>query len=638
MAKKKSFEYSFDLQQPVYRQSLEHLLQNATRLHQQGNLAMAEKLYQQVLKVQPKHAYTLNLLGALHSQKGDHPSGEKLIRESLAIDSTVPDYHSNLGLVLQHQGRMAEARDAFLQATKLNPAFIPGWIGMGNSCLNSGDTDTAINAFRKVVEVQPDCFPAYNNLGNIYRDEMMYAEAHEMFNKVVELKPDFAEGWFNLGLLYKQEENGEQAITAFDKAISLKPGYLEALNNRAWCRQYLLDDIEGALQDFENLSKINPDYEIPYYNCKSALYMKQGNLDHAGEMLQKALELNQTPENLQKEYLTNSSVSLYPHTTLERKINWLEYTMRTLGHIAHLREDYDRAFSYYNEANAIQDNLAKYDRDAHEKVVDALIAFFTPDFFARFSDLGTDIELPIIITGMPRSGKTLTEQIIAIYPAVTAAGEIPYFSRLKLKSSQLFESDQDWPFCCQSLNKKIADRLIAEYSTILCNRGNTAHLVTDTSPGNYMYLGLISLLFPKAYIIHCRRNTLDMCMEIYCKGFKNYRTYSYSHNLPDIAHYYLQSLRLIEHWRKVLPLPIMEIQYEDLVADTEGQGRRLFDFCGLEYVTGDLSEYLVAGDNTWDRSRRGLQPVNNSFINFSKHYEKYLEPLREIFINAGMEI
>ena len=181
-------------------------------------------------------------------------------------------------------------------------------------------------------------------------------------------------------------------------------------------------------------------------------------------------------------------------------------------------------------------------------------------------------------------------------------------------------------------------RLIAEYSAILRNRGNQARLITDTSPGNFMYLGLISLLFPKAHIIRCRRNPLDMCMEIYCKGFKNYRTYSYSHHLPDIAHYYLQSLRLMEHWRKVLPLPIMEIRYEELVADTEGQGQKLLNFCGLEHENNGVSEYLVAGDNTWDKSKRGLQPVNNSFINFSKHYEKYLEPVREIFINSGTEI
>ncbi len=635
MTKKKSFEYSFDLQQPGYGQSLENILQNAVRLHQQGNLALAEKYYQQILKAQPKHAYTLNLLGALYSQKGEHTKGEKLIKKAIAIDSSVPDYHSNLGLALQHQGKMAEAKGSFLQATRLDSGFIPGWVGVGNACVNLRDLDTAIEAFQTVIKIQPDCFPAYNNLGNAYRKLQMYSEAHKMYEKAMELKPDFTEGWYNIGMLYKQEKKGEQAISAFDKAISLRPDYLAAITKRADVRRFVLNDFEGALQDIEYLVKANPDFIIAFYIWKSELFIEQGSLDKAEAMLKKSLELNKAPVNRVFDVTEDDQFQSIT-SKIDRNTFWLEKSVRLLGDIAHLQKNYDNAFTRYSEANAIMARYVEYDRAAHEKIIDALISFFTPEFFAEFSNLGTAIELPVIITGMPRSGKTLTEQIIARHPGVAAAGEVSYFTGLTPRMTSLFESDQAWPNCCKSLNRKIADKLIGEYLGILRSYGNSARLVIDTSPGNYLHLGVIRSLFPKAPFIHCRRNPLDMCLEIYFKGFKNYEFHRYSYNLLDIAHYYQQSLRLMEHWRKVLPGSIMESRYEDLTENYTDQGRKLMDFCGLEKISGDSG--LVSGDITWDRSRRGPQPVNRSFVDFSKHYDKYLGPLREFFADAGVEV
>ena len=633
MKKKKTFNYSFDLQQSLQVHSLEQLMDTAINLHKRGDLLQAEQLYRRILQLQPAHDYTLNLLGVLVSQKGDHQEGEKLFARAITIDPTVADYHNNLGLARQQQGKLPEAAQSFRQAIQINPEYTQAWWGLGNVSVEMEVPQTAIDAYQKAISISPDFLPAYNNLGNVYSTFRLYAKAHQVLDKVIELKPDFAEAWYNIGVVYMAEKKGAEAICAFDQAVALKPDYFKAYSKRGYCKHILLDDIEGALHDFDHAINLNSSY-VPAYLAKADIYRQKEDFDKAEEILHGVLISNASSVDTGRLDGLNANRLQYNHhdSYMYKHIGNVHFM---LGDIFDKQGDYDKALTHYKEANSSHGKLVVYNHDAHEKTINALMKVFSADFFAEFSALGTEEELPIIITGLSRSGKTLTEGSITRHAHVMAGGELGYFSRVAQAPDFFFDTDVPWPFCCHTLNADSAQKLIEQYLELLRGSSSTARFVTDTSPGNYLFFGLIRLLFPQAPLIYCRRDPLDLCLSIYFKGYQNINYHRYSNDLMNIGHYYLQYARLMAHWRKVLPgPPIVESRYEELTGNFEAHSRRLMQCCGLEFDASSERSSLQKPDDAGVNYGHDQQPIHNTYVHFSKHYEEFLEPLKEIIASA----
>lgn len=286
---------------------------------------------------------------------------------------------------------------------------------------------------------------------------------------------------------------------------------------------------------------------------------------------------------------------------------------------------YDEAFKHYKAANDMVRTL--YDSVTHADKTTRLIEKFSTGFFMQMPKAENHDERPIFIVGMPRSGTSLTEQILAAHSKVYAAGELKdlsaiiNFNILGSSAAESFLKDLD------TLTIQQINAMAQTYLDKLSNLSGTALRVTDKMPQNYFLLGYIQLFFPGARIIHCRRDPMDTCLSIYFQNF--IEQHQYAKSLFDIGTHYYQYERLMNHWREVLTLPYMELSYEDLVNDQENMTRKLLEFAGLEWEESCLQFHKV--DRTVDTASfdQVRQPLYTKSMARWKNYEIYLDELKE---------
>jgi len=286
---------------------------------------------------------------------------------------------------------------------------------------------------------------------------------------------------------------------------------------------------------------------------------------------------------------------------------------------------WDRAFDHYHRGNRLAD--VAFDPAASLAYVKAMIDTFTPEMLAARSSFGRESSRPVFIVGMPRSGTTLVEQIVASHPQVTGAGELDDLRVLGFEVPSLSKSPQPYPRCMADIDRQLATGLADRYLARLHAIDPNARRVTDKMPQNFLYLGLIGMLLPEARVIHCRRHPLDVCLSCYFVNFT--QRLSFAYDLNSLGVYYRHYEMLMDHWRRVRPAAMLEVDYEGLVADQEGVSRRLIEFCGLDWHPACLSFHKnrrpVETASSWQVRR----PIYSGSVQRWKHYEKYLDPLKE---------
>src|SRR5260370_583121 len=300
-----------------------------------------------------------------------------------------------------------------------------------------------------------------------------------------------------------------------------------------------------------------------------------------------------------------------------------------LGKLLDNGDRFDEAFAYFAQANTLlKQRPAAADEVFHadrlHRVVDRMIQGFTPGFFADRHEWGKASELPIFIVGMPRSGTTLIEQVAASHPAVYGAGELTDIGRIAVEraSGENRATAQGWD--AEAIAK--ASRAHLQH---LRSLDSAALRIIDKMPGNVFHLGLIAVLFPAARVIFCRRDARDTCLSCYFQRFAN-SGHRYTYDLADCGRQWLETDRLINHWVQVLPVRMLEIQYEEMVADQEGQRRRLIDFLGLPWDPACLefhrTQRPVMTASVW----QVRQPIYTRSVGRWKHYERHLGPLLDV--------
>jgi len=291
--------------------------------------------------------------------------------------------------------------------------------------------------------------------------------------------------------------------------------------------------------------------------------------------------------------------------------------------------DYAQAFDNLRRGNRLKRarDYADYRLDTFRAEVEALMALFDTDFFRQRAHLGSASERPIIIYGMPRSGTTLTEQILASHSHVHGGGELLFFGDLADRLQREARCQEAWPACLARFEPGTLAGLAQEYETLLRRIAPKARRVSNKLPHNFMHLGLIQLLFPRARYLHCRRHPLDNCLSIYFQNFTGNHPYAY--DLETLGGYYREYRRLTDHWKAVLPAPILEVDYEETVTDLEGSARRLLDFCGLPWEEQCLAFHetrrAIKTASVWQTR----QKVYTHSVARWRHYEPWLAPLRE---------
>jgi hypothetical protein len=295
------------------------------------------------------------------------------------------------------------------------------------------------------------------------------------------------------------------------------------------------------------------------------------------------------------------------------------------------KQDFASAFSYLQIACSMHKERCGYNRDTQMRLFEFEQTTFTRGLIEQLQECGSDSPRPMFVLGMPRSGSTLVEQVLASHPAITGGGELRFMDVVLRNHAAMVEGGK-----ISSLLRLTCDQLpeLAEtYLSLIAPMAPQEQMVVDKMPGNFFHIGLIALMFPNAKIIHVKRNPMATCLSCYKQRFLEGHAFSY--DLDDLGRYYLAYLDLMEHWRQVLPGRVFEVEYEALTSDFEPQARRLIDYCGLEWDDACLKFHENKRAVRTASLAQVRKPIYTSSVSFWQNYERQLKPLYDILHEGG---
>jgi hypothetical protein len=483
------------------------------------------------------------------------------------------------------------------------------------------------------------------------------AGACDQYELAIGLAPGNANFHFRLGTLQWRRGRVE-AGACIARAVSLRPDFamgFAALS--AWSLEHGL--IEAADESSRIAMSLAPD-DNGVQQARAGVLEAMGDLDAAWELTARLVGRGHAPMPVVRLYgrmaryhdqhvaalaLVNQQLATGNHSPADQ--SRLHFTAAELLDSV---GRYDEAFDHARVGNELA--RPPYDPAAHERTFDSLIDYFTRDRMARLARSEDRNETPVFIVGMPRSGTTLVEQILASHSAVHGAGELDFMQQVwagtvgmissdgagvgggrsgsseYLRDRRLGPSDK-YPACLDRLTMDQVTGISQVYLQPLIAMNPAAKRITDKLPLNFLHLGLISLLLPGARIIDCVRDPRDTCLSCYFATFNAGN--DFKHDLNHAAHFYLQSRRLMKHWREVLDLPMLEVSYEQLVMEPESQARRMLEFLGLPWEAQCLDFHHSRRAVTTSSMQQVRRPMYQSSIGRWRHYTHHLKVLDKWF-------
>jgi tetratricopeptide (TPR) repeat protein len=596
----------------------------ANALRDQGKLDEAITRYQQALRLKPDYAEAYNNLGSVLTSIGKVEEAVANIQQAMRLRPDNAEAHNNLGNALRDQGKLEEAIASYQQALRLKPNYADAYNNLGNALMDQGKLDEAITNYQQALRLKPN-FDAYYNMGNALTDRGKLDDAIASYQQALRLKPDYAEAHNNMGITLREQGKLAEAVTSFEQALRLRPDNAEAHNNlgNALRDQGRLDE---AITSYQQAIRLRPDYAEAHNNMGITL-RDQGKFTDAITSLQQALSLNPNHAAAQSELgvaftelgrideaITSfqEAIRLQPKHTEARCLllsllrgKWpdadraaLEQRLGEsdlkecdrsmilfgLAEVYDAQGEYARAAAVLRQANALSLSLCRqkgqvYNLDENARFIDNLVETFTPAFFERVRRFGVETERPVFVFGLPRSGTTLTEQILAAHSQAFGAGEL-YLADQEFRALVAQSKGESAFAALSDLQRETVRRIAQGHLDQLAAMNGSAARVVDKMPDNYLYLGLLAVLFPRAKFIHCRRDLRDVAVSCWMTSF---RSNQWTNDPKYIAARFREYQSLMEHWRNVLPVPLLEVNYEETVADLAGAARRLVEWCGLDW-------------------------------------------------------
>ncbi len=593
-------------------------------LMMQGKDALRE--LQRATQLSPDDAEAHGNLGKVLQDRGELSRAVASYRRTLEIEPGLAMAHSNLGNALRDLGQLQDAEDSLRRALDIEPDYAEAHSDLGNVLLGLGLRDEAVSSYRRALSMKPHYAVAHNNLGNALRDLGQLQDAEDSLRRALDIEPNFVEALSNLGNVLLDLGRLDEAAISYRRAIALKPdGATAHLNLGMVLRlQGLAAEAEASCR---RALAINPDLTAAIAFL-GEIHADKGQFADAELLFKHALSIEpQLPEALvgiaryRKMAATDSPWFAAVRQILNARPPPVhEIALRyAVGKYFDDLKDYEQAFTSYRLAN----ELAKRSRPAHDRrqltrFVDEMTDLFDKKWFSQWRTHGIPSTRPVFIIGMPRSGTTLTEQILSSHPAVFGAGELTFWNKASaVHPSSTFN---------YAGNANTILELAHDYLRLLQDFSAGALRVVDKMPANFLNLGLIHAALPNARIIHMRRNPIDTCLSIYFQNFG--ATHSYANDLDDLAHYYTEYLRIMDYWRSILPEEaVMDVSYEDLIDDPEAWGRKLLAFIGLPWdprcMDFDLTSRTVTSSSKW----QVRQKISKSSAGRWRNYATFVGPL-----------
>lgn len=615
-------------------------IEMAQRLLQQNRLDEARAIYQALCTPGQQDADLWLNYAILCRKSGYYEQAlaasnqARLLRDDYALA-----YHVH-GSVQQCLGAMEEAMENYRRALVLQPSFAETHYLLGNALQMTGRAEQAAVSYRNAIDLRPDYLEALGNLGAVLMNLHRYDEAQACLQQASQLCPQSVQILCNLGDLALVRDNLDKAESLACSAIKLKPEFVDAhvLLSKVYRKR---GDYDRVLECMERARVIQPDNEF-IIGSIAEIHEMRGEFDKARELLDPLVgrgSFNPVVLRIFSALARHNGEEEKASVLLENALrrDGLDNFQRIKLH-SELGKQYDRlemypqAFAHYRQANEDEKQLNANIRSKQgrgflaKETIGKWSRQFGRDYWQTLSKSGNSSERPVFVIGMPRSGTTLAEQILASHPDVHGAGELPDIpdlaSQFKTNTAGPGHSVFHEHLSVQQL-AGAAERYLASSAV----QAGVALRVIDKMPMNFWHLGFISRLFPRARVIHMKRDPRDICMSIYFQRFDAGMTFTT--DLVEIAEYYMAYNRIMDYWYSVLDVNIMDVVYEDLVADQENEIRRMIDFCGLHWDERCLGFYKSGRDVNTPSYDQVRQPMYKRSVGRWRNYRQQLQPLLE---------
>ncbi len=594
----------------------------------------AEEQLRRAIELAPSFAKPYEDLGLLLVQQRRSEEAEAILREAVRLDPELEQAHFYLGRALLANGKSAEADAAFERCFELNPE--KGRLAEAARLHRAGQVEEAERLYRRVLRDNPQNVTALRLLGVIAMQSGHPENAEELLSKAVRLAPDFTGAIIDLGRLHQEQHRLAEAIECFEKAV--------ATDSRSSQAHYLLAAAlapaartADAAAAYRRAIELSPEHAGAWLGLGHTL-KTLGRQPEAIEAYRECIRLK--PANGESWW---SLANLKTYRLADEDIRAMESALDTpdlneqsevnflfaLAKAWEDREDYERAWHYYDTGNRRQRMRENYDPVQTEVNNDAALEVFTEEFLAVHEGLGCDDPAPIFIVGLPRSGSTLIEQILASHSQVEGTAELPYLGRVATSLNRNRADGVNYPQAVRELtapNFEALGRRYLEHAALHRIEGRPRFI--DKMPNNFPNVGFAHLILPRAKIIDARRHPMDSCLSCYRQLFARGQAFTY--DLTEIGEYFLQYQRMMDHWHAVLPGRVLTVQYEELVGDFDDQVRRLLDFCELPWEDACLNFHETERPVRTASSEQVRQPIYQGAVGFWRRYEAHLEELAEV--------
>ena len=606
------------------------LLEAGLKCYQLGNLDAAEKHFRQLVSRDSSNIHGLNLLGMVCVNTGRPQEAVQLITRALEIKPADPQAHGNLGLAYQRMGNLALAERHFRKSVELNANKPALWNSLGNVLREKGQSSDAVKSFESALKLDgnyPECWTnlsqalidvgrfdkafqavsralqidprlpdAHNQLAEVYRKEFKFDLAISAYKKSLELDPTLYESMLGLATVYRESEDAEAALAILNRLIELEPGHAKAYSVLGVLKEQI-GDKEAAADCFKKAIELAPDVISPHYELSQI----KGRKSSKDEIL--AMERLQEQTDLSRQDKAHLHFGL--------------------GEAYDKQGQIDKAFAAWEIANQIKALRFPYNPDIRKQHRDLTIEM-SKTLTANFAETSSSQVRPLVfVVGMPRSGTSLTDQILTSNSNVSSLGEVGYADEMAVQVKEL--TGELYPQGLVKLTPKNLEILRASFLDKISHKHSKFQILLDKTPLNFQHLGLLAEVFPNAKFIHCHRSPLDNCFSIFKLSFADHQ--DYAHELTALGHRYSLYQEMMEMWKETYTDRIMDVCYEDTVADLEAQCHRLVDFLGLAFEPKMLEFYASERVVRTPSASQVRQPIYKSSVQAWKKYEQHLQPL-----------
>jgi tetratricopeptide (TPR) repeat protein len=530
-----------------------------------------------------------------------------------------------------------EAQKSISKAVDITPENVEYLNNLGTTYRSLNQNELAVGAFRKAVAIDPEFVGAGSNLAEALNSVAQFAEAEKICRQILQDIPDHAAAYLILGRVLLNRSKHEEAVPILQKYVELSPGQVKGYLALAGV-QNILGDYKEAEKTLDFAATIDPN-SVEVMQLQGMLQLQLGNQDLAKEKLENAilLDADLSPAYFDLSQLKNSKLTQHQSDHLKQMLSRDDVVDApratatfTPARVAEKSGDVAGAFSFLEDANKIRLSLLEslgysFDANTFTKYIQEQIDFFSPGFFKTIEASEDSSKKAVFIVGLPRSGTTLVERIIASHPEAHGAGELTEIENLAGSIKSIQES---YPEGIAALEPSQSHELSNQYLAYINSKASTVIRVVDKNPFNFLHLGLIRMLFPKAAILHCRRDLRDVGLSCFMQNFSD--PLPWTNDLRSIGQYFNQYDRLMNHWRGIEELDFLTIDYEELVSKFDETARTIISHVGLEWDNKCLDFHETAGGVQTASSAQVREPIYQRSVGRWKLYENQLKPMIEV--------